>query len=66
MGLSWARRVDSDGELTKEEVAAALASGQLTQEILDTVDADHDGNISKSELLAAKAKAKESATKRFN
>merc|ERR1712054_98216 len=40
---------DGDGELTKEEVAAALASGQLTQEILDTIDTDHDGTISKSE-----------------
>lgn len=54
---------DGDGELTKEEVAAALASGQLTQEILDTIDTDHDGIISKAELTAAKIRAKKSATK---
>merc|ERR1712178_317848 len=56
---------DGDGELTKEEVAAALASGQLTQEILDTIDTDHDGTISKSELQAAKVAAKRSASMHF-
>lgn len=53
---------DGDGELTREEVAAALASGQLTQEILDTIDTDHDGIISRQEILAAKELAKKSAT----
>jgi len=56
---------DGDGELTKEEVAAALASGQLTQEILDTIDTDHDGTISKSELQNAKGLARRSSSMVF-
>merc|ERR1712070_680210 len=34
---------DGDGELSKAEVAAALATGILTQQVLDSVDVNHDG-----------------------
>jgi len=56
---------DGDGELTKEEVQAALASGQLTQEILDTIDTDHDGIITKQELADAKKRSERATTKLF-
>lgn len=57
--------VDGDGELSKEEVHAALALGILTDEVLETLDTNHDGAISKEELKAAAAKARESASLRL-
>jgi len=52
---------DGDGELSAEEVLSGLATGLLTKEIIDTIDTDHDGKISKSELAAARDKAKQNA-----
>jgi len=54
--------VDGDGELSKEEVSAAVAQGTISKEVLNTVDTNHDGAISKEEIRAASAAAEKSGT----
>jgi len=57
--------LDGDGELSRAEVSIALAQGLLTREVLETVDENHDGAVSKEELMAAVNKARENATSRL-
>jgi len=56
---------DGDGQLSAEEVQAGLASGILTQAILETIDTDGDGSISKEELMAARKTAHDAASKLY-
>lgn len=57
---------DGDGQLSKEEVVAAVAQGILTEAVLDTVDVDGDGAISKEELLRAKTLCHKAADVMYN
>jgi len=57
--------IDLDGQLSTVEVQAALASGQLTQEVIATIDQDFDGSISKTELTRARGKARGAATRMY-
>eukprot|EP00930_Biecheleria_cincta_P037633 TRINITY_DN25847_c0_g1_i1.p1 TRINITY_DN25847_c0_g1~~TRINITY_DN25847_c0_g1_i1.p1 ORF type:complete len:371 (+),score=64.03 TRINITY_DN25847_c0_g1_i1:54-1166(+) len=48
---------DGDGQLSKLEIAAGIAQGVITQEVVDSIDKDHDGSISAEELTRAKSQA---------
>lgn len=54
---------DGDGQLSKQEILAGIAQGVLTQEVVDSVDKDKDGIISKEELARAKSEAIRGGTK---
>merc|ERR1719247_751972 len=56
---------DGDGQLTVTEVAAAIAQGILTQEVVDTIDIDGDGAISKEELALAVQKCDTAGRKKY-
>lgn len=53
---------DGDGELSREEIQVALAQGTLTQDVVDTVDKNKDGHISKDELKKAQEEARRAGT----
>jgi len=52
--------VNGDGELSQAEVSAAMAQGLLTQAVLDTIDTNRDGTISKDEFNRARQQASDS------
>lgn len=54
--------LDGDGELSKSEVHTALATGLLTEAVLETMDINHDGCISKQEVQRAAMTARRSAS----